>query len=66
MSIPSLWPVSNLAMYGTPPACAVTFGIGEGIESVKLGFLANLMLNWSVWWHNRFLRISGNLSQMAY
>ena len=40
MAIPSPWIVTNLTMYGTPPTCAVTFGIGKGVESAKLGPLA--------------------------
>ena len=40
MAIPSTWLVTNLTMYSTPLNCAVTFGIGEGVESAKLGLLA--------------------------
>ena len=42
MAIPSPWTITNLTMYGTPPTCTVTFGIGNGVESVKLGFLAKI------------------------
>ena len=27
-------------MYGTPPTCTISFGIGKGVESAKLGPLA--------------------------
>ena len=39
MAIPSPWPVTKLTIYSTPLTCAVTFFIGDGMESVKLGFL---------------------------
>ena len=31
---------NNLTIYSTFPTCNVTFGIGNGMESLKLGFLA--------------------------
>ena len=40
MAIPNPWPVTNLAMYSTPPTCAVVFGIYKGVELAKLGSLA--------------------------
>ena len=36
----SPWPITNLTMYGNPSTCAVTFSIGDGVELVKLGLLA--------------------------
>ena len=41
MAITNPWQVANLTMYGTPPTCAVTFRIGDGVESVKLDLLAS-------------------------
>ena len=40
MAIPSPWPVTNLTIYSTPPTCAVTFCIGDGMESVRFVLLA--------------------------
>ena len=40
VAIPSLWLVTNLTIYGTPPTHAVMFGIGKGVEWAKLGPLA--------------------------
>ena len=40
-------------MYGTPPTCALILGIGKGVESTKLGFLAKIhtQLVGLVAWH---------------
>ena len=40
MVIPNPWLVTNLTMYDTSLTCAATFGIGNSLETVKLGLLA--------------------------
>ena len=39
MAIPSPWSVTNLTIYSTFPTHAVTFGIGNGVESAKKSLL---------------------------
>ena len=49
INIPSTWQLTNLTMYSTLPSCAMTFGIGKGVELVKLGLLAKFHAQLVTW-----------------